>query len=110
MHNKQVVIGQPHGEYIILARAMPVLRLLARQCDGQGHAPLAPESLAGEADLTRLHRRLVDQSRRGRNPRPARKRRFVASLRALRLRHLDGKGRRFPGVPKLKEVRDFTFA
>ena len=110
MHNKQVLVGQPHGEYIILARAMPLLRLLARQCAEQDKAALAPEPLAGEADLTRLHRRLVEQSGPGRNPRSGRKRRFVAFLRALRLWHLDGEGRRLPGVPKLKEVRDFTFA
>ena len=46
----------------------------------------------------------------GRNPRPGRKRRFVAFLRALRRRYLDGKGRSLPSIPKLKEVRDFTFA
>ena len=106
-HNKQALIGPAHGKHIVLARAMPLLRLLARQRDDQDQAALAPERLAGEADLTRLRRRRVDQPGRGRNPRLSRKRRFVASLRALRLRHLDGKGRRLPGIAKSMDPGDF---
>ena len=70
-------------------------------------AALAPERLAGEADLTRLRRRRVDQPGRGRNPRLSRKRRFIASLLALHLRHLDGKGRRLPGIAKSMDPGDF---
>jgi hypothetical protein len=91
MHKEQVLVGQSPRESVILARAMPLLRLVARQCGEQDKAGLAPDPLAGEADLTRLHRRRVDQSSGGRNPRPGRKRRFVAFLRALRRRYLDGK-------------------
>jgi hypothetical protein len=105
-HHKQALIGAAHGKHIVLPRAMPLRRLLAGQRDGQDQAAPAQEQLAGETDLARLRRRRVDQSGRRRNPRPGRKLRLVASLRALRLRDLDRKGRGLPGVAEAMDLGD----
>ena len=86
---------------------MPLLRLRAGQRDGQDEAAPAPEHPASVGDLARLRGRRVDQSRRWHNPRLGRERRLVASLRALALRDLDGKGRRLPGIAKSMDLGDF---
>ena len=76
--------GRRLGKHIVLARAMPLLRLRRGSARRPGPSRSGAGAPCWRSDLARLLRRRVDQSSRGRNPRPGRKRRLVAFLRALR--------------------------
>lgn len=101
-HDQEVSIRQPRDEDITLPRTMLVLSLLACERDQHYQTALAPHHVLRETDLAHLLRRRLRQLGRTRNPRLRHEQRIVAPPRPLRLGHLNGKRRRFPGVPELE--------